>query len=188
MKDEGHKESSHSSSLRFAFFAQVTRIAVNSLASPAGGASLGSGIICDSIRSSIQYEHSSNSCNPPSTLLTNSAEETRPARFTVMSPTDVPDRRSCFPITCASVVLGMAQYSRMTLNAKAFVRVLRSCKFSSFILPPSSFILHPSSFILPPSSFRFSGTAAIWQGPSGPGDRSTPSLNSPDRRRSFAGS
>src|SRR5918912_1575651 len=51
---------------------------------------------------------------------------------------------TCFPRTCASVVFGRAQYSRMIRRANAFVLTCRSRLASSasfsFIIPHSSFL------------------------------------------------
>ncbi len=68
--------------------------------------------------------------------------------FTVLCPTDVPQRKICFPKTCASVVFGKAAKSLMTRTAKFFVRILKSSFtiFPTFLTPTlSPFILSPLS-------------------------------------------
>jgi hypothetical protein len=42
------------------------------------------------------------------------------------APTEVPDRRSCLPMTLASSQRGSARHKRMTRSANCFVRSLRS--------------------------------------------------------------
>src|SRR5206468_4208767 len=61
-------------------------------------------------------------------------------------PTDVAARSSCFPKTCASVVLGSFGNNLIICSAKFLVRTARS--FSSFCILTSSFCLHTSSFLL----------------------------------------
>src|SRR5437867_4036714 len=72
-------------------------------------------------------------------------------------PTEVAARSSCFPKTCASVVLESFGNNLIICSAKFLVRTARS--FSSFCILTSSFCLHTSSFLLLPS--YLSATCAL---------------------------
>ena len=123
----------------FKLLADVTRMAVSWSASFLRPVRFFASTIPDSARSSSQYAVSSSSCNALSVLLIISASERLRLPSRSCAPTDVPDRKTCLPITCASVVFGSAPYSRTIRSANSFVRSRMSHG------RPSSFRIHHSS-------------------------------------------
>jgi len=104
----------------------VTKMAVSSLVSFWIGLSFSGGKSSISSSSSTQDVASSSSYKEPSILLMKSPSDFACCDSRYWAPTDVPDRRTCLPNTCASVDFGNAANNRIMRTAKSLVLIFKS--------------------------------------------------------------